>query len=119
MNYLLGNRWISCTRKLRNGDHTVKGKQTALVSLSYAPGAFPVSEDAANRIFSLPMHPYLVESDQELIIVAGERRFKAAQQVGLSTVPGICVEASPPAEAGGWGLESKLSRPHPIYSVPQ
>ena len=29
-----------------------------------------VSPHYANRIFSLPMHPYLVESDQELIIGA-------------------------------------------------
>jgi len=44
--------------------------QTAFAFLGYEPGAFPVSEDAASRIFSLPMHPYLVESDQELIIGA-------------------------------------------------
>jgi dTDP-4-amino-4,6-dideoxygalactose transaminase len=42
--------------------------QTAFASLGYAPGAFPVSEDAANRIFSLPMHPYLTESDQASIM---------------------------------------------------
>jgi UDP-2-acetamido-2-deoxy-ribo-hexuluronate aminotransferase len=44
--------------------------QTAFAFLGYAPGAFPVSEDAANRIFSLPMHPYLSEADQERIIGA-------------------------------------------------
>jgi UDP-2-acetamido-2-deoxy-ribo-hexuluronate aminotransferase len=44
--------------------------QTAFASLGYAPGAFPVSEDAANRIFSLPMHPYLSQVDQERIIDA-------------------------------------------------
>jgi UDP-2-acetamido-2-deoxy-ribo-hexuluronate aminotransferase len=44
--------------------------QTAFAFLGYAPGIFPVSEDAANRIFSLPMHPYLVGSDQEMIIGA-------------------------------------------------
>ncbi len=38
--------------------------QTAFTSLGYVPGAFPVSEDAANRIFNLPMHPYLTEQDQ-------------------------------------------------------
>ena len=39
-----------------------------------------------------------------LFIVAGERGFKAAQQVGVSTVPGICVEAStqPGRVGGGW-----------------
>ena len=41
--------------------------QTAFASLGYAPGAFPVSEDAANRIFSLPMHPYLEPKDQAFI----------------------------------------------------
>ena len=44
--------------------------QTAFAFLGYAPGAFPVSEDAANRIFSLPMHPYLLQADQERIIGA-------------------------------------------------
>jgi dTDP-4-amino-4,6-dideoxygalactose transaminase len=44
--------------------------QTAFAFLGYAPGAFPVSEDAANRIFSLPMHPYLTIADQERIISA-------------------------------------------------
>jgi hypothetical protein len=38
--------------------------QTAFAFLGYAPGVFPVSEDAAKRIFSLPMHPYLTEQDQ-------------------------------------------------------
>lgn len=38
--------------------------QTAFAFLGYGPGAFPVSEDAANRIFSLPMHPYLQKENQ-------------------------------------------------------
>jgi len=41
--------------------------QTAFQSLSYKPGDFPVSEDAASRIFSIPMHPYLPSKDQERI----------------------------------------------------
>jgi UDP-2-acetamido-2-deoxy-ribo-hexuluronate aminotransferase len=41
--------------------------QTAFAFLGYAPGAFPVSENAANRIFSLPMHPYLSTEDQARI----------------------------------------------------
>jgi len=41
--------------------------QTAFAPLGYTPGAFPVSEDAASRIFSLPMHPYLAQTDQEKI----------------------------------------------------
>jgi dTDP-4-amino-4,6-dideoxygalactose transaminase len=41
--------------------------QTAFQSLGYKAGDFPVSEDYAGRIFSLPMHPYLTEKDQEQI----------------------------------------------------
>jgi UDP-2-acetamido-2-deoxy-ribo-hexuluronate aminotransferase len=36
--------------------------------LGYKPGDFPVSEAAAARIFSLPMHPYLAATEQERII---------------------------------------------------
>ena len=42
-------------------------RQTAYSYLGYGEGAFPVSEDAASRIFSLPMHPYLLAADQERI----------------------------------------------------
>jgi dTDP-4-amino-4,6-dideoxygalactose transaminase len=41
--------------------------QTAFAYLGYRQGDFPVSEDAARRIFSLPMHPYLNFKDQEKI----------------------------------------------------
>jgi len=41
--------------------------QTAFTGLGYQHGDFPVSEDCARRIFSLPMHPYLKEADQERI----------------------------------------------------
>ena len=33
--------------------------QKALSNLGYKVGDFPVSEEASERIFSLPMHPYL------------------------------------------------------------
>lgn len=42
-------------------------RQTAYGFLGYAEGSFPVSESASQRIFSLPMHPYLEASDQERI----------------------------------------------------
>ncbi len=45
-------------------------RQKAFAFLGYGPGAFPVSEDAASRIFSLPMHPYLTEQDQTKIAEA-------------------------------------------------
>jgi dTDP-4-amino-4,6-dideoxygalactose transaminase len=35
--------------------------------LGYKAGDFPVSEDAAKRIFSLPMHPYLEVQEQKKI----------------------------------------------------
>ena len=41
--------------------------QTAFSSLGYQKGDFPVSEDCSQRIFSLPMHPYLLEEDQKKI----------------------------------------------------
>ncbi len=44
--------------------------QKAFASLGYQKGAFPVSEDCASKIFSLPMHPYLKEEDQERICKA-------------------------------------------------
>ncbi|MHB9072248.1 MAG: DegT/DnrJ/EryC1/StrS family aminotransferase [Desulfobaccales bacterium] len=42
--------------------------QGAFQHLGYRPGDFPVSEDLAQRIFSLPMSPYLSPDDQERII---------------------------------------------------
>jgi len=41
--------------------------QDAFAGLGYRRGAFPVSEDCASRIFSLPMHPYLTAQDQSNI----------------------------------------------------
>ena len=41
--------------------------QGAFAHLGYKPGDFPVSEDCASRIFSIPMHPYLLREDQEKI----------------------------------------------------
>jgi UDP-2-acetamido-2-deoxy-ribo-hexuluronate aminotransferase len=42
--------------------------QEAFNDLGYQPGDFPVSEDCAKRIFSLPMHPYLKFEEQKRII---------------------------------------------------
>jgi len=44
--------------------------QTAFASLGYHEGDFPVSENFAKRIFSLPMHPYLTEEGQGEIVAA-------------------------------------------------
>jgi dTDP-4-amino-4,6-dideoxygalactose transaminase len=42
--------------------------QKAFSYLGYEKGQCPVSEAVAEKIFSLPMHPYLEEKDQDLII---------------------------------------------------
>ena len=42
--------------------------QEAFVQMGYREGDFPLSEDCAARIFSLPMHPYLKAEVQEKII---------------------------------------------------
>jgi UDP-2-acetamido-2-deoxy-ribo-hexuluronate aminotransferase len=49
--------------------------QTAFYGLGYKEGDFPVSEDFAKRILSLPMHPYLTPEDQAKVaraIAGGE-----------------------------------------------
>jgi dTDP-4-amino-4,6-dideoxygalactose transaminase len=42
-------------------------QQKAFESLNYKTGDFPVSEECANLIFSLPMHPYLQDDELRLI----------------------------------------------------
>lgn len=41
--------------------------QTAFSDLGYQEGDFPVSEDCAKRIFSIPMHAYITEAEQRRI----------------------------------------------------
>jgi len=41
--------------------------QTVFAGLGYKKGDFPVSENCAERIFSLPMHPYLTKGEQKKI----------------------------------------------------
>jgi len=48
--------------------------QSAFSYLGYQKGDFPVSENCSERIFSLPMHPYLSEEEQKKIAeVIGNR----------------------------------------------
>jgi dTDP-4-amino-4,6-dideoxygalactose transaminase len=44
--------------------------QSAFADLGYAAGDFPVSEACSQRIFSIPMHPYLTIEDQRAIVEA-------------------------------------------------
>jgi len=43
---------------------------TAFSSLGYREGDMPVTESAAERIFALPMHPYLTKQDIDFIVGA-------------------------------------------------
>lgn len=45
-------------------------RSTAYKNLGLEGSSLPVSEDYAERVFSLPMHPYLEESDMDTIISA-------------------------------------------------
>ncbi len=58
--------------------------QKAFAYLGYEKGSMPVSEKAADRIFSLPMHPYLTEEEQSLIagIINGENRLSPNDRKG-------------------------------------
>jgi dTDP-4-amino-4,6-dideoxygalactose transaminase len=42
--------------------------QTAFSPLGYKKYDLPISEDCANRAFSLPMHPYLTEEQQKQVV---------------------------------------------------
>jgi len=44
--------------------------QTVFNDLGYKKGDFPVSENISERIFSIPMHPYLDKSRQDMVIEA-------------------------------------------------
>jgi len=48
-------------------------EQPVFAECGYHLGDFPVSERAANEVISLPMHPFLTESDQDRIVAAVTR----------------------------------------------
>ncbi len=45
-------------------------RQPAFSGLGLDSGAFPLAEHAATRVISLPMHPFLVQDDQERVVDA-------------------------------------------------
>ena len=45
-------------------------KQAVYAGYPVAPGGLPVTEAKARQVISLPMHPYLSEADQDLVISA-------------------------------------------------
>ena len=42
--------------------------QKVFKNLKYIKGSFPIAEEISNKIFSIPMHPYLNKNDQNRII---------------------------------------------------
>jgi UDP-2-acetamido-2-deoxy-ribo-hexuluronate aminotransferase len=44
--------------------------QPVFADLNQGAGSFPVSEAAARRVISLPMHPYLTEDQQVRVVRA-------------------------------------------------
>jgi dTDP-4-amino-4,6-dideoxygalactose transaminase len=42
----------------------------AFAGAGYGPGSFPVAEDAAARILSLPLHPHITAEEQERVVEA-------------------------------------------------
>lgn len=51
--------------------------QMAFAHLGYQKGEFPVAERLSERIFSLPMHPYLDSAEQDKIIEAVRQVYQA------------------------------------------
>ncbi len=45
-------------------------EQPVFASLGYRPGDFPVAEQAAREVISLPMHPFLSEAEQDAVVAA-------------------------------------------------
>lgn len=45
-------------------------EQPVFASLAYRPGDFPESERASREVLSLPMHPYLTDADQDVVVEA-------------------------------------------------
>jgi UDP-2-acetamido-2-deoxy-ribo-hexuluronate aminotransferase len=48
-------------------------EQPVFAPLGYKWGAFPEAEKASRQVISLPMHPYLTEADQDVIVAAVRR----------------------------------------------
>ncbi len=62
----LAERNILCNISYRWPIHTMAGYE----HLGYAKGDFPVAEAKADRIFSLPMYPYLTDEQVDRVIAA-------------------------------------------------
>jgi UDP-2-acetamido-2-deoxy-ribo-hexuluronate aminotransferase len=54
-------------------------EQPVFAPLGYAWGAFPEAEKASRQVISLPMHPYLTETEQDRIVAAVRRHATPAK----------------------------------------
>jgi UDP-2-acetamido-2-deoxy-ribo-hexuluronate aminotransferase len=61
--------------------------QPAFASARYGRGSLPLAESAADRVVSLPMHPYLSEEDQSRVVAAVCTAAK--REVTAATVPSV------------------------------
>jgi len=48
-------------------------EQPVFAPLGYTWGSFPEAEKASRQVISLPMHPYLTEAEQDIIVAAVRR----------------------------------------------
>lgn len=62
----LADRGINCNISYPYPIHTMRG----YAHLDYREGQFPVTEEAAKRVFSLPMYPYLSDAEVDRVIEA-------------------------------------------------
>lgn len=56
--------------------------QPVFGSLGHGEGSFPVAEAAAQRVLSLPMHPYLTEAQQEQVVAALKQSVLSRELMG-------------------------------------
>lgn len=52
-------------------------EQPVFANLGYKYGDFPVAEMAAHEVISLPMHPFLTEKEQDLVVDAVKKSLKS------------------------------------------
>ena len=71
-------------------------EQPVFANLGYRRGDFPESEKASREVISLPMHPFLTEAEQQMILET------LGMELPQQPPPRIRVTAaSPPAQMGG------------------
>jgi UDP-2-acetamido-2-deoxy-ribo-hexuluronate aminotransferase len=56
-------------------------EQPVFAGLGYRPGDFPVAEQAAREVLSLPLHPFLNEADQDRVVEALKTALKETAPV--------------------------------------